>query len=276
MGGKHWQPEEKKLLEELYPVTSNKEISKIMGRTENSVETFALKINLFKSKEYISGMRSVQFTKYTVNHDFFHNIDVPNKAYWMGWLWSDGNIRKNKTSSGNFCYIVRLEIHKEDKKIIELFKECISSENLIFNHYSLVGIHITSKTMFDDLVSHGVIPNKSLLAKEPIGIPDELLPHFIRGVFDGDGCIHVTKRDSTPMVSIFGTKIFCEWLNETIYQQIGFRGNLRDIKSKSGMTWVYGLYARDKATLFADWIYQDCDDFKLERKYQKFAAAGLI
>ena len=48
--------------------------------------------------------------------------------------------------------------------------------------------------MVNDLINLGCIPNKSLTLTFPDFINDELLPHFIRGYFDGDGCIWNGKR----------------------------------------------------------------------------------
>ena len=49
-------------------------------------------------------------------------------------------------------------------------------------------IDLKSKQMFEDLQRLGVEPNKSLTCTFP-NINKDLMPHFIRGLFDGDGCV---------------------------------------------------------------------------------------
>ena len=37
--------------------------------------------------------------RFNVNHSYFRVIDSEEKAYWLGFLFADGCIRKNKTGS---------------------------------------------------------------------------------------------------------------------------------------------------------------------------------
>ena len=61
-----------------------------------------------------------------------------------------------------------------------------------YNNKYIFGAHITSDKMFSDLCKHGCVPNKSLILTFPV-ITEELIPHFIRGYFDGDGGITIRK-----------------------------------------------------------------------------------
>lgn len=55
-------------------------------------------------------------------------------------------------------------------------------------------LSINCKKMCEDLTNLGAVKNKSLCLKFPHFITKSLLPHFIRGYFDGDGCIWNGKR----------------------------------------------------------------------------------
>lgn len=55
-------------------------------------------------------------------------------------------------------------------------------------------VHLTSDNMFVDLCKHGCVPNKSLILTFPRTIPDNLIHHFIRGYFDGDGSVFILNK----------------------------------------------------------------------------------
>ena len=50
-------------------------------------------------------------------------------------------------------------------------------------------VELTSQKTVNDLIKQGCFKNKTLILKPPQNVPNELLPHFIRGFFDGDGSI---------------------------------------------------------------------------------------
>ena len=50
-------------------------------------------------------------------------------------------------------------------------------------------MQISNSTISKDLENLGMVANKSLILAFPTFISKELMPHFIRGYFDGDGCV---------------------------------------------------------------------------------------
>ena len=54
----------------------------------------------------------------------------------------------------------------------------------------------SSVEMCQDLTNLGAVRAKSLLIEFPDEniVPEKLMPHFIRGYFDGDGCVWNGKR----------------------------------------------------------------------------------
>lgn len=73
---------------------------------------------------------------------------------------------------------------------------------------------ITNKKIAKDLIKCGCIPNKSLVLKFPderIFASKDLIRHFIRGYFDGDGCIsYLETKYCRPRCTILGTKSMLE------------------------------------------------------------------
>jgi intein/homing endonuclease len=75
---------------------------------------------------------------------------------------------------------------------------------------------VQSKHLWNVLNSYGCVPKKSLILKFPsISIFDNknLIVHFIRGYFDGDGCISYGNKSHTKCsINIVGTYDFLNTL----------------------------------------------------------------
>ena len=126
---------------------------------------------------------------YDLKEDYFDIINTNNKAYWLGLLLSDGTIYKNNSS-----YTLGLTLLNEDSYLLSLLLNEINSDskiNIINNKYS--NIKICNKRICESLISHGVVENKSMIVKLP-NVDETLLPHLIRGIFDGDGTISISKN----------------------------------------------------------------------------------
>lgn len=139
-------------------------------------------------------------TQAKINHDYFENIDSEHKAYWLGFIYADGSITKKAYEKGSYTYRLRMELMFEDKYILEQMALDLESDLKPKEYYndtsSFEGynkpkhtayIMFSSKKMGEDLVKLGVVPNKTLILKSLPSIPDNLMKHFIRGYFDGDG-----------------------------------------------------------------------------------------
>ena len=129
--------------------------------------------------------------KYIHQFDYFEIIDTEEKAYWLGFMFADGYIVDYSNRYGEDKFGITL--HSDDIETLEKFRESIKSTNPITdvssNGRSLRRIIMSSQKTVDDLISHGCVKQKSLILKPPINVPDDLIQHFIRGFFDGDGSI---------------------------------------------------------------------------------------
>lgn len=128
---------------------------------------------------------------YTLNEHYFDSIDTEEKAYWLGFLYADGCI------SNNSIYFGQAENRAD---IVHKFIKALSITKPIKISYPKIGkpfynCQIVSKIFFNRLKELGCIPNKSLiLTFNPDIIPKQFINSFIRGYFDGDGCIWEGKR----------------------------------------------------------------------------------
>lgn len=229
--------------------------------------------------------------KFSVNDNYFNKLDTQEQAYILGLMYSDGNIHKN---SNYESYIITFGQSEERKDIVYKVAQALSPDCKIYQ--ALRGsklfyyFNLCSKTMFDDLSKLGLFPNKSLTISFPTFIPDELMPHFIRGLFDGDGCIWNGKRkvmkvkDTTKSsgyrerivhnvkFTYTGNGSFVNSLQDYLIGKLGFKKtklNYSKSKSKSRSENICTMEysGRGQARKFYEYIYNDasiyCETKKL-------------
>lgn len=131
--------------------------------------------------------------KHTFDENYFTHIDSSEKAYWLGFLFADGYNTDDE---------IVIELAEKDITHLVKFKKAISATQLIStrskydknqrNTKEFASIRISSRRICKTLSMHGMIRNKAHTLKYP-DISPEHDRHFIRGFFDGDGCIF-TKR----------------------------------------------------------------------------------
>ncbi len=163
-------------------------------------------------------------TKCSVNVDFFRSWN-PTMAYWFGFMCADGcvyNTPKNSQYATNIAlkcsdlpHIQKFATASQSNYAISMRLKRSSTEHPE-NLYCAVYHTITNNSFSESLMHLGCIPNKSKYLKWPAIIPQELLSHFARGYFDGDGCLAIGK--SGTIVQIAGTQHFCEGLRNTIVE----------------------------------------------------------
>ncbi|KKM68067.1 hypothetical protein LCGC14_1464570, partial [marine sediment metagenome] len=66
-------------------------------------------------------------------------------------------------------------------------------KNYNYSTYYLSALKICSYRMVEDLARHGIMKNKTKILKRP-NIDEKYYRHWIRGLFDGDGSISMTKK----------------------------------------------------------------------------------
>lgn len=155
------------------------------------------------------------FTIYKVDESYFDIIDNEEKSYWLGFLLADGHVTKN----GH----INLALQERDYEHLEKFRSALKSNHPIRKHkiYNSYSITIGSKRLNESLWRKGFNNNKSLnydVIKITSCVPQELTNHFIRGYFDGDGCVGIynqSYRDGKIYhLSILGIKPFLEYIKQ--------------------------------------------------------------
>lgn len=200
---------------------------------------------------------------------------TPESCYWAGFLAADGWVHKDNYSLG--C-----ELSIKDSDHLEKLKVFLNSNadiktrtRKMFNkNIKSAYVSIYSVDLVRDLKHNFNIKPKKSLTYNPPQLPEDLIRHFIRGYFDGDGCIRWHKCNKTPKLNICsGSKPLLEWVKNKIENILNVDSPnivLRETENDLGeikklFIIEYGVEATLKIT---DWFYNDTNpDIRLKRKY---------
>lgn len=241
--------------------SSTKQIANLFNCSDVTIQN-RLRLNNIKLRTASENAR-----RYKVNESFFRKIDTPEKAYILGFIFADGYNYRNDISKD---YKLKIRIHPKDINLLETFRILLESEKPVYvenqtNGYKpgepIANLTICSKKLSDDLLALGVTNTKSSIEVYPL-ISGNLHSHFIRGYFDGDGCIYFS--DEHPRIEILATYEFCNSIKDILL--------LNDIRShiNEKHKFIYRLRISKKTEVvkFLNYIYKDTT-LHLDRKYSR-------
>ena len=192
-----------------------------------------------------------------MDQDFFKTW-TSKMAYIFGFWVADGNMGKNSNT---------ITFTSKDYDLLAMIKSILKSEHNITSINNSFQLVICNKIFYNDLEKLGGIPAKSLIIQFP-EIPDKYLSHFIRGEFDGDGSFYI-NRSKYLSSSFVGNIDFLSTLKDKIKENINIDSTDFRIANKNGSKRIYHLkYFNKKAIALGDYIYQDSENLRLERKFK--------
>ena len=198
--------------------------------------------------------------------NYFETIDTEEKAYWLGFLLTDGSVdNKNR---------IRVQLQERDLEILEKFHSALQLDSKII-YDKREGKHCYSVEFADakmclDLAKYGIVPRKTYVTKHlPLNqIPQELQKHFIRGVYDGDGGLTYSADLSTDIT--FGFTSYSETMVQDfqafIDNMIGKKEHNKNIYTSC---WYSNWRGYNQVVNILDNLYEDATIY-LDRKYKKY------
>lgn len=194
--------------------------------------------------------------KYNINQDYFKTWSR-NMAYVFGFWCADGCIYRER--------VFDITIHKKDKYLIKQIAKELEYEGPIQDYVDRQAcrINFSCKEIYNDICSLGGCERKSNVLKFP-AIPKQYLSDFIRGYFDGDGCVMNLKNHRLNSSFTSGSKEFLDALHKILKEKAGVVGGSYNPSDLS-------LYFGKKDTLkIGEYIYKDNPELFLLRKRNKF------
>lgn len=193
-----WTDNELNILKENYPIGGVKEVEKLLpNRSHKSILSMAAKHKI---------------NQWSYDENYFEDIDCPEKAYWLGFIWANGYITKTN------CFGIELAI--KDKEHLEKLQKDLKSNTLIKERIKesfgkenwSCTLEFRNKKMVQDLKEVGIVENKTYNLSTP-KIQSKYYKDFIRGFFDGDGT-YILNGYNKEISCVCYCKEFLEWVQQ--------------------------------------------------------------
>ena len=220
--------------------------------------------------------------KRTLNQDFFKTWS-PAMAYVLGFFAADGSMLANKRGG----YYIKFNI--TDRIVLEYIQKVTGSSHKITERTrdarekpiwkQMFRLQVGSKEWFLDLLELGFTQHKSNTLQFPL-VPLMCQGHFVRGYFDGDGCVYLGRhfakdrnKERWVFQSLFtcGSRDFLESLH-SLLRVHGVKGGRIARKSKGAYELV--LSWKDSLALYRLMYHTaEASDMFLPRKREKLEKA---
>lgn len=197
-------------------------------------------------------------------------INTEVKAYFLGLMYSDGSISYNKN---NYSSCTKLKLKRSDKAILEQLHKEFPFFKLQFDKtcksksWFLISYN---KQLYEDLCNVGLVPKKSTINKELLVFPvlhSNLVPHFIRGLWDGDGNVQngakTSKNYKRFRLYMTNTNIINSTWKILKYYKIDC--SYKKYKNRTPIILTVNS-TKENSEKFKNLIYSNCNIY-LQRKY---------
>ena len=218
--------------------------------------------------------------KYTVNEDIF-DVDSEVGFYIAGFMAADGNVTyDNRSNTSLLC----LGIGRKDKDHLLKIRDAMDftgpiSDYSYFNKSygkmtdsSWLKVYCSKKVVADIGKNFNVVPQKTFTYEFPEGIINHnMVRHFIRGYFDGDGSFyadHLDRGSDCVCFDLLGTEHFLEIVRNILERDCNLQSTAMVHKCKNIFRLRYagnGLVAK-----IAAYLYDDSTIY-LQRKFDKIS-----
>jgi lambda repressor-like predicted transcriptional regulator len=218
---------------------------------------------------------------YAINENFFKNPNTPTAAYFLGFLWADGSNVSNDTLS--------VTVNSVDDDIMIKLRGALGSEHPFYRfsrvlkngsvaHYTQLAV--SSQQLSSDLTALGMVGRKTYAEHLtlPVGLSPTLLRHFIRGMFDGDGSISLT-REGRPFdlsLTIAGHIDVLRTIQRHVFECAEATSRIHDpkqVQRDKCKTYVLTFAGNRNILKLLQWMYMDSSGIRLNRKYDLYRIA---
>lgn len=217
-----------------------------------------LKNNNIKIRDNIENKR-----KYKIDFNWLDKIDSEEKAYFLGLMWSDGNVSKKNSD----CSI---RLHIKDIDILQKLSHIIFGfDNIkIENNKKTASLRISSKVWKYNLIKLGCAPNKTFIVNYPLWLDDNLHRHFIRGLVDGDGCIKLYK--DKVVFDYTGTEQLLNGILDIFNKTLNIKKAKLYERHKQRNTNIRSFRYSSLSTVkkICDWLYLDATIYLNRKKHE--------
>ena len=230
-------------------------------------------------------------SRYSYNKNFFEIIDTPSRAYWFGFLCADGSITRFYKGENLRSMSVELTVKSDDEGHLHKYLEALESNTPIQHReihlqstgktYTACRCVINNTHLCWDLIDHGCTPCKSttLMFPDSKDVPPELLSHFMRGYFDGDGSIsqYMWGRQKTTVWTLCGTEEFLTQFGAVLTENGVQLASGPKAEKRGEKIYELRIYGLANIQCLMAFLYQDSTpSIRLDRKYNTYQSMDFV
>lgn len=191
------------------------------------------------------------------------DVNSPQFAYVLGWAAADGCVEESRYS------LVSWQL--KDREPLEAIRRCMRTDKKIEvcqrRHGLFYRLRLCGRNVVELFKLHGIGPRKSLTLRMP-ELPNHLIPHFLRGLFEGDGHVSIAPGAKTNragyMTAMAQICSGSEAMLDDLQALIGYGFRQSPGKDNCGAL----VFKCGDAQHFLDMIYADSRGMRLSRKYE--------
>jgi hypothetical protein len=230
------------------------------------------KVQAWAQKEGILRDKNSSHRLHFFDEHIFDQIDTEEKAYWLGFLYADAY---NCEEYGSFS----LRLKSNDIDHIKKFCKFLSYDPKLITtrtthdeerktEHNNSGVCINSVYFCEKLTNLGCMQAKSFKIQYPDWLDKKLDFHFIRGVFDGDGCIKKNEKSLEHRWNIVGTIELCAIINKK-FRLYNLPLTINYISETGNNTYEVIVSGNLKVHKVCELLYNNATIY-LDRKFERF------
>lgn len=207
--------------------------------------------------------------KYHINEEYF-NTQTPDMVYLLGFLAADGSIAKRGNS-------IKIGLSQVDYDFLEEINRKLDSNYPIKKYtnnrgYECCSLTFTSEHIKNQLANFNIVPQKTFSFEIPNNLKPEYFNDFLRGYFDGDGCVSTAGPNAIRWSICSANRKNMEIIVNYLFDNYNIPKvaiQARNSKSGNGHILYYIQYSTSATKkLFNILYYNNC--FCLPRKFEKY------
>ena len=252
------------------------DILKVINRSEKCIFNKMHELDLhFRERTEIE--KANYRRAYSVDDNYFENIDSQKKAYWLGWLITDGFITTNLNTNRGLVKSnsIGLKLQEKDFDVLKDMKSDLNcsktiktvkrNKPIIYNDKTIISktqceLRFTSAKMIQDLAKYGIHQNKTYDVTFPKELDSKYYPGFIAGVISGDGCINIKLNHGKTYLlrcMIAGTYDLIDNIKNILVKEIGVNPDKKITKNKDSKC-LYTLELNQTETIaLYNWLQKN-------------------
>jgi len=265
--------EELEFIKDNYHQYGGNYCSEKLLRNRHTINSAAKRLGVRVSDEFLKSTRFQE--KNLINIDDYIEVKSEKIAYVLGLIWTDGHVsfsnNKNKTPIVKHCCV------KYDSDVCKTIFKDLHWRNFDAENEQSIGKNtmttswISSKSLGEYLISENYRKKDRgtfIYRKFP-----ELKSHFLRGMFDGDGCLTISNSHKKyKQISVYFSSCASQNWNflTSILDELNVKYKHRVNSDKLGKSSQICIHESESIYNLCEFMYKDSENIRLERKFEKY------